>query len=116
VKCGVRPVVVAVATAAIAMAAVVAAAAVDRAHVTVAHSAQEAAGGQDNATVQELLTQRCTRCHELSVVSARRASAEEWRETIERMLTYGAQVSEDEMETIVSYLARTQGPQSPAGG
>lgn len=98
-------------------AVIVAASAVTIAAATaVASSAQEAASDQDSAAVQELLTQRCTRCHELSVVSARRASAEEWQQIIERMLTNGAQVSEEEMATIVSYLARTQGPQPPAGG
>jgi hypothetical protein len=49
-------------------------------------------------------------------VSARRASAEEWQQILERMLTNGAQVSEEEMATLVSYFARTQGPESPAGG
>lgn len=112
----VRAVVVAAAAATIAAAAVVATAAVDRADVAVAHSTQEAANGQDSAAVQELLTQRCTRCHDLAVVSARRASAEEWQQILERMLTNGAQVSEEEMATLVSYFARTQGPEPPAGG
>ncbi len=113
-KNGVRTVLVAVTAATIGAAAVAGVA--DRADVAVAHSAQDVAGGQDNAAVQELLTQRCTRCHDLSVVSARRASAEEWHQIMERMLTNGAQLSDDELETIVSYLARTQGPESPAGG
>lgn len=112
----VRTVLVAVTAATIGAAAVGAAATADRADDAVAHSAEEVAGGQDNAAVQELLTQRCTRCHDLSVVSARRASAEEWHQILERMLTNGAQMSDDELETIVSYLARTQGPESPAGG
>jgi cytochrome c2 len=67
---------------------------------------------QDNAPMEELLAQRCTRCHDISIVKARRASAEEWHEIIERMLTNGAQVSDEEIETIVGYLARTNGPAS----
>lgn len=78
----------------------------------VAESTSETTGGAD---VEALLTERCTRCHDISVVHARRATADEWHEIIERMLTNGAQVSEDEAEAIVGYLAKTQGPDSSAG-
>lgn len=80
--------------------------------VTVAAAGVDAASTQDSASMEELLSQRCTRCHDISVVKARRASAQEWHEIIERMLTNGAQVSDEEIETIVGYLAKINGPAS----
>jgi competence protein ComEA len=90
-------------------------AAVAMAVAAVAYSTAESASAGDAAPVEQLVTERCTRCHDLSVVSARRASAEEWHQIIERMQTNGAQVSDDELETIVQYLAKTYGPDSSSG-
>ncbi|HKU14108.1 MAG TPA: hypothetical protein VJQ52_06905 [Steroidobacteraceae bacterium] len=83
--------------------------------VALAYAAAESASAGDAAPVEQLVTERCTKCHDISVVSARRASAEEWHQIIERMQTNGAQVSDDELETIVQYLAKTYGPDSPSG-
>ena len=83
--------------------------------VAVTYGTAKSASAGDAAPVDQLLTERCTRCHDMSVVSARRASAEEWHQIIERMQTNGAQLSDDEIETIVQYLAKTYGPDSPSG-
>lgn len=61
---------------------------------------------------KELLAQRCISCHAIETVTARRASAEEWHEIIDRMVMNGAQVTGAEVEAIVSYLASHYGPQS----
>jgi cytochrome c2 len=63
--------------------------------------------------MQALIVERCTRCHVLDTVTARRATPKEWREIIERMVMQGAQVAPDEIETIVSYLAKHHGSESP---
>jgi cytochrome c-type biogenesis protein CcmH/NrfF len=75
---------------------------------TAAASLPPAEGTQHDA--RALVAQRCIRCHDLAIVSARHASADEWREIVQRMITNGAEISETEAEAIVSYLATTQGP------
>jgi cytochrome c-type biogenesis protein CcmH/NrfF len=66
-----------------------------------------AEGTQHDA--RTLVAERCIRCHDLAIVNARHASADEWREIVKRMITNGAQVTETEAEAIVDYLAATQG-------
>ena len=57
----------------------------------------------------EMLTQQCRMCHELATVTMRRASPEEWREIVQRMITYGAQVPD--MDLMVDYLSTHFGPE-----
>jgi cytochrome c2 len=72
---------------------------------TLGYTHSHAAGNDDEAT-QALIAERCTRCHVLDTVTARRASPQEWHEIVQRMVMQGAQVSEAEAETIADYLAR----------
>lgn len=53
----------------------------------------------------ELVSQRCAICHQLSTVTDRRASAEEWHEIVQRMLLYGAQLNDEEKNIVVDYLS-----------
>ena len=71
----------------------------------------EVAAGDAKAG-EQLFAQRCNGCHVLETVTALRATREEWHEIVERMVMNGAQVTEPEMEAIVSYLASAYGPEA----
>lgn len=58
---------------------------------------------------KNVMEQRCHACHELTTITARRGSTEEWREIVQRMVSYGAQVTEPEQEELVGYLSKTYG-------
>lgn len=76
------------------------------------HSTGHVTQGAQEHPGKELFTERCNSCHAIATVTVRRASAEEWHEIVDRMVTYGAQVNEAEVEAIVSYLAKKYGPES----
>ena len=93
-------------------------AAIGMAAVGVTSSAVAAGTGHPEAAVgdmkagEQLFAQRCNGCHVLETVTALRATREEWHEIVERMVMNGAQVTEPEMEAIVSYLASAYGPEA----
>jgi cytochrome c5 len=59
---------------------------------------------------EELLQERCTRCHDLDRVHAAGKSESEWEATVERMRGKGAELTDDEAQILVEYLAETYGP------
>jgi len=61
-----------------------------------------------------LFNERCHACHELSTITVKSSTSEEWNEVVTRMISYGAQVTEPEKEKIVTYLAKTYGPDRTA--
>ena len=65
-----------------------------------------APGGQQAG--KDLVTERCTRCHTIDVIEARHSTAQEWHEIVERMINNGAQVTQEEVDVIVAYLASAQ--------
>ena len=54
-----------------------------------------------------LLEKRCTACHDLSRVTNKSKSLEEWRVTVERMVNKGANLNTTEQEILIQYLAET---------
>ena len=54
---------------------------------------------------KELVQQLCIGCHTLDVVLGQKRSEQEWRTTIDRMVTYGAQFNKQEVEDMVNYLS-----------
>lgn len=52
-----------------------------------------------------IVAQKCVMCHDLVIVTSRQASTDEWQEIIARMVTYGAQLSDEEIGLLVDYLA-----------
>ena len=58
------------------------------------------------------LTQVCQGCHGggiMRMLEVRKKSADEWRDTVYRMIGRGAQVFPDEIEPITAYLVATAG-------
>ena len=56
---------------------------------------------------ETLVQERCTECHDLGRVERAKKTEEEWKATVERMVTLGAQLSQAEQELVIKYLAET---------
>lgn len=70
---------------------------------------------------RDLFMERCHTCHQLDTVTVQAHPAEQWREIVQRMVQNGAQISDPESETIITYLAKAYGANdapgsAPAGG
>lgn len=59
---------------------------------------------------QVLLEERCTTCHGRDRVKQAQKSREAWATTVDRMMGYGAQLSQSEREVLLDYLVETYGP------
>jgi competence ComEA-like helix-hairpin-helix protein len=59
---------------------------------------------------QAIVQQKCASCHALKVVTGKRASRQQWSTVVDQMLTRGADVSDDEIDTLLDYLAKNFGP------
>ena len=64
----------------------------------------DAAPAFDEAAAANLVNASCTTCHDLTGIERGLYPADEWRETVNRMLGYGLNISDEEIETIVTYL------------
>jgi mono/diheme cytochrome c family protein len=68
--------------------------------------------GKGKAIVQR----SCKGCHALKVVTAKRATKEQWKVLVDQMITRGAEVEDEEFDTLLAYLSRNFGPvKSPSG-
>jgi competence protein ComEA len=59
---------------------------------------------------QAIVQQKCASCHALKVITTRKASRQQWSTTVDHMITRGAEVSDDDVETLVDYLTKNFGP------
>jgi mono/diheme cytochrome c family protein len=58
---------------------------------------------------RELLVARCGRCHAVSLPTSLRKSQAEWSETVARMRSLGASLSDGEAQALITYLATNFG-------
>jgi cytochrome c5 len=56
---------------------------------------------------QTLMQTRCSVCHSLSRITSSHKTADQWKTTVDRMIENGAQLSSQEEQTLVDYLAQT---------
>ena len=59
---------------------------------------------------EALLQDRCTQCHGLEQVTNKTKNADEWAETVIRMVGKGATLNDDEQATLIEYLTANYGP------
>src|SRR2546423_1288106 len=62
---------------------------------------------------KELVMNVCTQCHDLARITSKKRSKEEWNDTVDKMAVRGAKASDQEFETIVTYLAKYFGKDQP---
>lgn len=70
-------------------------------------TALDSSGNASSIDGDTLLNARCTKCHGLDRVTNASKTLDEWRTTVERMISKGADVIEDEKEILIQYLAET---------
>lgn len=63
---------------------------------------------------QQLVATTCGQCHGLATVTSVHQSQAAWQTTVEDMNDKGAGLSDPDLATVVAYLAKNFGPQSPA--
>jgi hypothetical protein len=68
------------------------------------------AGDGDEGDGRALLEARCTGCHSLERVENSEHTRTEWEGIVDRMITYGADLNEEEQTILVDYLAENYGP------
>ncbi len=57
-----------------------------------------------------IVQKQCVMCHSLSVVTSKRASHTEWTQVVNQMVSRGADLSDDEIDTVIEYLSSHYGP------
>lgn len=65
------------------------------------------APGEATLSGEELLQERCTVCHDLERVDSQDKDEAGWTATVDRMISYGAQLNAGERETLIQYLVET---------
>jgi mono/diheme cytochrome c family protein len=59
---------------------------------------------------KELVMKVCAACHELTRITSKKWTKEQWNDTVDKMAARGAKASDEEFESIVSYLTKYFGP------
>jgi len=54
---------------------------------------------------EEVVSQKCSVCHGLSRVQEADKSFEEWEMTVQKMISFGARISDEEKQIVAEYLA-----------
>ncbi len=62
--------------------------------------------GEGKAIVQK----QCAVCHAVTVVTAKHASRSEWEQVVNQMVSRGADLSDDDIDTVLEYLTKNYGP------
>lgn len=59
----------------------------------------------ENISPKDIIEKRCTVCHSINRVYSGKKSKAEWEITVDRMISYGAQLNQDERETVIKHLS-----------
>ena len=64
-------------------------------------------GAKEEAALdgKALVEARCTTCHDLKRVTAAQKTSDEWKATVGRMVSLGAELNEVEQKAVIDYLA-----------
>lgn len=69
-----------------------------------------AADTLDNNESKRLYESVCTQCHGLQMIEKTRNGRTGWENTVHKMVVAGAQLTVDEMESVIDYLSQRYGP------
>lgn len=53
-----------------------------------------------------IVQRACSHCHALRVVTSKRASKQQWSTLVDQMISRGADLEDEEIDTVVNYLAK----------
>lgn len=57
-----------------------------------------------------IATENCQACHKLTNLTKAHKNLDDWKDTVQTMIDRGANVPEDQIDTLVQYLAKNFGP------
>lgn len=78
--------------------------------LTIAAAAQsDLPDGPGKAVVEKI----CGGCHALAVFTENRSTKDRWAAVVDDMVSRGAQGTDEELDQVVTYLAKNFGPDSP---
>jgi mono/diheme cytochrome c family protein len=60
----------------------------------------------------EIVRDKCISCHEADLIVSQRLSQQGWLREVDKMIRWGAVVTENEKEPLISYLSMNFGPRS----
>jgi hypothetical protein len=60
---------------------------------------------------KEIFENRCLSCHEADLTRQQRLSRQGWAREVEKMIRWGALVTEAEKEPLIDFLSKSYGPQ-----
>jgi cytochrome c5 len=63
---------------------------------------------------KKLIVEQCSTCHSLKPVVGQKQSQSKWKEMVVKMVGYGAQLDDKEVEVATEYLTKHFGPESSA--
>ncbi|MGI4877998.1 MAG: hypothetical protein ACRYG4_11005 [Janthinobacterium lividum] len=55
---------------------------------------------------KSVVMENCTACHGAEVIKAKRRSPDEWDQVVNRMLSNGAVLTDDQQNTVLTYLKK----------
>jgi competence protein ComEA len=70
---------------------------------------QDKTDGSPDSKGKATLQKVCTGCHELDVVTTNRFTKTVWQQTVDDMISRGANASDDEVTELVAYLTKNYG-------
>ena len=59
---------------------------------------------------KDLVMRACVKCHNLKIITTKRASEEEWTRSVDNMINRGAVLSDDEADDVIDYLSQNFKP------
>ena len=62
----------------------------------------------------EKVATSCVGCHDMAIITASHFDSAKWSETVDQMVSKGAQVSDEDYDPLVAYLTATYGPAAPS--
>jgi mono/diheme cytochrome c family protein len=83
--------------------------------------AQSAQPAPDSVTLPDgagrsIAQRTCIACHTLHVVTSKRTSQDGWTQVVNEMVNRGADLSDNEIDTLIQYLSTNFGPTGPKSG
>ena len=58
---------------------------------------------------RQIVAETCGQCHELGIVTGTRRTHDQWQYVVSTMISMGAPLPEDQVDTVVTYLAKNFG-------
>jgi competence ComEA-like helix-hairpin-helix protein len=68
------------------------------------------ASAMPDGTGKPIVQRACSACHAVTVVTSKHASQKEWDQVVNQMVSRGADLTDDEIDTVIEYLAKNYGP------